>query len=124
MRYVGCTTRVSRKRRGEPMPIEMSYAIKCDICPNVMIEGPWDIAMDHVSLATLPRVQLGDWVIVDYKVVCPKHKIKIFKGRAHGKKKKDKPGFIMTMACRDNLHAECSSPRCRCPHHNPEEKLG
>ena len=73
------------------MPVDMVYNIKCDMCPDVRIEGPWDVPIDHISLATLPSVQLGDWTIVDYKVICPRHKIQIFKGHGHHKKKEHKP---------------------------------
>ena len=106
------------------MPIEVSYNLKCDICPNARVDGPWDVAIDYISLATLPRIQLDDWVIVDYNVVCPKHKVKVFKGYAHNKKglkntlkEVTRPGFIMTEACRDNKHALCEGPNCMCPCH-------
>lgn len=69
------------------MPIEMTYVLKCDVCSATICDGPYDIGFDYLSLSTLPRVNIGDWIIIDYKLVCPKHKIKIFKGYAHGRKK-------------------------------------
>ena len=74
------------------MPIEMLYNIKCDMCLDVMVDGPYDLGIDGgLHLAPIPWVQLGDWTIVDYRVICPRHKIQIFKGHAHHKKKEHKP---------------------------------
>ena len=100
------------------MPIEMLYNIRCDMCNDVMTDGPYDIGFDYITLATLPRVQIQDWTIIDYKIICPRHKIQIFKGHAHHKKKKI---VSVTWSCRDNLHAACSGIDCACDCHRKKE---
>ena len=100
------------------MPVDIVYNIKCDMCTDVMVDGPYDLGIDGgLHLAPIPWVQLKDWTIVDYKVICPKHKIQIFKGHGHHKKKKI---VSVTWSCRDNLHAACSGIDCACACHIKE----
>ncbi len=101
------------------MPIEISYVIRCDMCLDAKVDGPYDVGFDYLSLAALPRVQIGEWTIIDYKIICPKHKIQIFKGRAHREKKKKI--VSVTWSCHDNHHAACSGVDCACDCHKPEE---
>ncbi len=98
------------------MPVDIAYNIKCDMCADVKVDGPYDLGIDGgLHLAPIPWVQLGDWVIVDYKVICPRHKIQIFKGYGHGRKKM-KAVFI-SQTCHESRHSICSNPSCTCHCH-------
>ena len=103
------------------MPVEMFYNIKCDMCGDVKVDGPYDLGIDGgLHLAPIPWVQLDDWVIVDYKVICSRHKIQIFKGYGHRKKRKS--DNIVPVSCTDSCLARgglgnCSLAVCACDCH-------